>query len=502
MENIPARPKKNRIARTIKLIEVSSSEQGEVFPDKIEITLNEMIRIGQIADELGYKVYGVGGFVRDYYLQRATKDIDFTVVGDSIEFAKEIAKRFKTKVVLFERFRTAMVHLKDNNCEFVGTRKEVYSAESRKPVVTEGTLEDDLKRRDFTINCMAVALNSDNFGMVTDLFDGRSDLTKQVIKTPGDPFATFNEDPLRMMRAARFASQLAFSVDSFCIHAMRQMADRISIISQERITDEFLKILASPMPSRGLYILYETGILKNMFPEIADLAGVEVVSEGENKFGHKDIMIHSFQVLDNVSKESDDIWLRFAALVHDIGKLKTKRFIKHTGWSFHGHEEIGARMIEPIFRGMKLPMEKMEYVAKLVRLHQRPMALVDRGVTDSAVRRLAYHAGDALHDLFLLCRCDITTNNPKLSNKYLWNYNKVFEKVVDVQERDKLREFQSPVRGEEIMEICNIQPSIVVGRIKNAIEEAILDGFIPNEYEAAKEYFLKHKTEWIKDFTY
>ena len=497
MENLiqeGSRPKKNRIAgkRTIVVIPSNTLE-------KIKIKESLLQRIGLIADELGVKLYIVGGYVRDYYLNRPRTDFDFTVVGDSISFAETIARKFLAKAVVYERFRTAMVPIEGFKCEFVGTRTEECNPKSRKPKVKEGTLEDDLRRRDFSINAIAASMNKDTFGVVIDKYNGKADIESQLIRTPLDPLVTFNDDPLRMLRAARFSAQLGFRLDNKINHAISKMTDRISIISQERITDELLKILASPKPSTGFEILYQTGLLAQIFPELNALSGVEIVKDEGRKFAHKDILSHSLKVLDNIAQVSDNIWLRFAALVHDIAKPITKKFSKETGWSFHGHEELGARFMETLFRRMTLPLEHLDYVTTLVRLHQRPMVLVEEGVTDSAVRRLAFQAGAALEDLFILCRADITTNNPKLSSKYLNNYDLVAKKVIEVQEKDKLREFQSPVRGEEIMEICGLKPSRMVGIIKSAIETAILDGLIPNEYEQAKKFFLEHKDIWLKE---
>ena len=485
--------KKPRIPGKRTLITVSLSPF-----DTIEIKEEIIHKIADIAHELNVNLFLVGGYIRDYFLKKKRKDLDFTVIGDSIAFARELAIRFKTKAVIFERFRTAQLNIGEFQCEFVGTRKEIYNPESRKPDVVEGTLDDDIRRRDFTINSMASSLSKDNFGKLIDIFNGRRDLESRLLKTPLDPITTFNDDPLRMLRAARFASQLDFRIDEQAINAIKRITNRIEIISQERISDEFLKIINSEKPSIGLKILFETGLLDIIFPELNRLAGIEIVHNGNAEFAHKDIFLHSLQVIDKVAENSKNIWLRFAALVHDIAKPNTKRFNKDTGWTFHGHEEIGAKMMEKIFRKFKFPLENLPYVEKLVRLHQRPMALVDDGVTDSAVRRLAFHAGDALQDLFTLCRSDITTKNPNLSSQYLQNYDKVTQKVIEVQEKDKLREFQSPVRGEEIMSVCKLKPSKAVGYIKNAIEEAILDGIIPNEYLAARKFFIRNKSQWLK----
>lgn len=453
--------------------------------------------LGKLADEHGVELYAVGGWVRDAYMGRMVQDIDCTVVGDALAFAKIVARYFSSKAVIYERFRTALVPVGGYKLEFVGTRKEEYESDSRKPIVTEGTLFDDLRRRDFTINAMAVSLNARTLGELIDVFDGRQDLERKILRTPLEPKTTFSDDPLRMMRAARFAARFGFAIEPEALEAMTQMSDRIRIISQERITDEFMKMLGAPKPSIGLNILHDTGILKYIFPEVERLAGIDLVQIGEQEYAHKDVFYHTLQVLDNLSAVSDNIWLRFATLMHDIAKPKTKRFIPGVGWSFHGHEEIGARWQASIFRRMKLSLDHLPYVEKLVRLHQRPMVLLDDIVTDSAVRRLAVAAGDALEDLFTLCRADITTKNPKRAEKYLRNYDAVFHKIMDVQERDQLRAFQSPVRGEEIMELCALTPSRAVGFIKTAIEEAILEGIIPNEYEPAREYLLAHKDEWL-----
>ncbi|MEJ5244370.1 MAG: CCA tRNA nucleotidyltransferase [Bacteroidota bacterium] len=465
---------------------------------KIKIKETIVKRISEYAEEFGVEVYTVGGYVRDVLLNRKRKDIDFTVVGDSIAFSKFVGEKLKREPIVFERFRTAMIPYRGYQLEFVGTRKEEYLPNSRKPIVSIGTLEDDLKRRDFTINALAANLSKERFGEVIDLFNGLYDLKNKILRTPLDPFTTYSDDPLRMMRAARFAAQLEFQLHQSSVEAIIQMADRIKIISQERITDEFLKILSANKPSIGLLILKNTGLLKYIFPELDNLSGVEIIEEGGKQYKHKDVFLHSLKVLDNVSLVSDKLWLRFAALTHDIGKYKTKR-ITPNGWTFHGHEELGAKIMPNIFRRMRFPLDNLEYVQRLIRLHQRPMQLVDEIVTDSAIRRLAFQAGDALEDLFILCKADITTKNPYLEAQYLNNYDIVAQKVLEVQEKDKLREFQSPVRGEEIMKICNLPPSKPVGIIKGKIEDAILDGIIPNEYEAALNYFLENKDKWLSE---
>lgn len=463
---------------------------------RIEITDPILLRVAALANEIGSEIYVVGGFVRDSLLDRGRVDIDITVVGDALAFADRVATLFHSKAVIYERFRTAMVPVGDHTLEFVGTRQERYEGHSRNPIVTEGTLEDDLRRRDFTVNAMAAHLSADKLGEVIDLFDGVGDLEKRTLCTPLDPIITMNDDPLRMMRAARFASQLQFEIDPRVFEAIASMSDRITIISQERITDEFLKILMSPRPSIGLGILFETGLLKHVFPEVANLAGVDLMAEGGREFKHKDVFRHTLKVVDNVAEMSDNVWLRFATLMHDIAKPKTKRFVEGHGWTFHGHEDVGARWQEKIFRRLKLPMQHLDYVRTLVRLHQRPMMLVDEGVTDSAIRRLAVQAGDAIDDLFTLCRADVTTRNPKRAEKYLRNYDVVQAKVLDVRERDQLRSFQSPVRGEEIMEITGLGPSRVVGYMKWMLEEAILEGEIPNDHDAALKYLHDHLELW------
>jgi putative nucleotidyltransferase with HDIG domain len=469
-------------------------------PERVIINEPLLMQLGDIADRYGFELYVVGGYVRDYFMNKVRKDIDCTVVGDSIKFARIIADHFLSKVVIYERFRTAMVPIGNFNVEFVGTRKEVYLPNSRNPMVTEGTLTDDLRRRDFTINAMAVSLNKLNFGELVDLFGGKEDIEAKILRTPLDPGVTFSEDPLRMLRAARFSSQFDFDIAPQTYQQIEKMAERIKIISQERVSDEFMKILETPKPSIGLMLLFETGLLRTIFPELHQLSGIEIKQEGDKSFGHKDVFTHSLKVVDNIAHATNNKWLRFAALVHDIAKPRTKKFVEGTGWTFHGHEEIGARLMNKIFRRMKFPLEHLAMVETLVRLHQRPMSLVDEGISDSAIRRLAFHAGEYLDDLFTLVRADITTKNPNLSEKYKQNYEKVFTKVLIVQEKDKLREFQSPVRGEEIMELCGIEPSKTVGLIKSRIEEAILDGLIPNKYEEAKEYFLENKKSWLKEF--
>lgn len=468
---------------------------------RIEIKDRVLKKIGKIADDFNFEIYVVGGYVRDRILGITKTDYDITVVGDAIEFANIVAKKFDSHVVEYARFRTALVPYNNTQIEFVGTRTEKYTDGSRKPEVKEGTLEDDIRRRDFTVNTMAISLNKDKLGEVLDLFNGIEDLKNRLLVTPLDPVVTFKDDPLRMMRAARFASQLKFEIEAKSFESIKSLNIEIKKISQERITDEFLKILKTDKPSIGLNVLMDTGLLEIIFPEVYNLRGVEKVEKNGRIFAHKDVFYHTLEVVDNISTMTDNLWLRFVALMHDIAKPVTKRYNPKMGWTFHGHEEVGAKWQKRIFRKMKLPMDKLAYVEKLVRLHQRPMALVDGETTDSAYRRLAALAGEDLEDLFIHCKADITTKNPKKMDKYLENYNEVFSKIKEVQENDQLRAFQSPVRGEEIMKISNIKPSRLVGYIKNEIEEAILEGIIPNEYDSAKKYFIENKDLWISNYS-
>jgi poly(A) polymerase len=447
-------------------------------------------KVAEASEKLSKEVYIVGGYVRDIILQRERNDIDFLVIGSGPEFAKAVAELLGIKKVsVFKNFGTAHFVYDELDVEFVGARKESYDRKTRKPIVEDGTFMDDISRRDFTINTLAISLTKNNFGELIDSFDGYQDIQNTIIKTPLDPLKTFDDDPLRIMRAFRFASQLNFSVDESILKAAKQMKDRLSIVSQERITDEFIKILSSPKPSVGIKLLYDSEVLQIIFPEIAVMAGVDQRKD----YHHKDVFLHTCMVVDNISKETNNVWLRFAALVHDIAKPPTKKFIEGTGWTFHGHEELGARMMKKIFLRMKLPMHQLGYIEKLIRLHLRPIALAKEEVTDSAIRRFIVEAGEDLEDLITLCRADITSKNPVKVEQYLGNYERVMQKVRDVKERDKLREFQSPVRGEEIMKVCNLKPSKQVGEIKKAIEEAILDGKIGNNYEEAYNYLMQIK---------
>jgi len=444
------------------------------------------------AEDRNEKIFIVGGFVRDLILERVKNEIDFLVLGNGTDYASHFASFLGVnKISIYQNFGTAHFRYNDFDLEFVGARKESYKSGSRKPEVVPGTFEDDISRRDFTINTIAISLNRENFGEAIDSFNGLKDIEDKIIRTPLDPLITFNDDPLRIMRAFRFSSQIGFEVTIEIMKAAADMRERLKIVSQERITDEFMKIMASDKPSVGLKLLFHSGVMEIVFPEIHKLEGVDQRKD----FHHKDVFFHTCQVIDNISSVTDNIWLRFAALVHDIAKPPTKRFVEEIGWTFHGHEEMGARMMKGIFKRMKLPLNHLEYIEKLIRLHLRPIALAKEEVTDSAIRRLIVSAGLDLEDLITLCRADITSKNQDKVNKYLENYERVMKKVWEVEEKDKLRAFQSPVRGEEIMQICNLQPSRKVGEIKSAIEEAILDGKIGNNHEEALAYLME-----IKDY--
>lgn len=466
----------------------------------IEITDDVLSLIGVMADRLGKEAYVVGGYVRDRLLGKDVKDIDIVVVGDAISFARSVAEELGSKqVVVYEKFGTAMIPLESGKVEFVTAREESYDSDSRKPHVKQATLQSDLSRRDFTINALAVSINKKQFGEVVDPFDGEEDLRKRIIRTPLDPRKTFDDDPLRMLRALRFASQLRdpeksgehqhFHIEQKTREAIQEMAGRIAIVSKERITDEFLKILASPKPSIGLKLLLDTGLAKHIFPELVELVGVEQ----RRDYHHKDVFLHTLKVVDSICATTDNLWLRFAALVHDIAKPRTKAFREDVGWTFHGHEELGARMMSPIFRRLRLPFDKLPYVEKLVRLHLRPMVLVGGEVTDSAVRRLLFEARETIDDLMLLCRADITSQNPQRVAQYIKNYDIVIQKMKEVEEKDRLRNWQPPVRGDEIMQVCAVEPGPIVGILKGMIEEAVLEGRIPNEHDAALEYLLQIK---------
>jgi poly(A) polymerase len=446
-------------------------------------------RIGEVADRLGLETYVVGGYVRDIILKRPSKDIDFVCVGSGITLAREVAGSLGPGaiVTVFKSFGTAQVKFEDLELEFVGARKESYRADSRKPIVEDGTLDDDQKRRDFTINAMAICLNKDRYGDLIDPFGGIEDIRQKTIRTPTDPKITFSDDPLRMMRAIRFASQLNFDIEADTFAAIAEQAERLTIISQERIIDELNKIILSKTPSYGFKLMFHSGMLKYFFPELLALHGVEYV--GGN--AHKDNFFHTLQVLDNVSKMSDDLWLRWAAILHDIAKPATKRYDKVHGFTFHGHEEKGARMVPGIFRRMKLPMdERMLFVQKLVRLHLRPIPLA-KEVTDSAIRRLLFDAGDAIDALMKLCRADITSKNTQKVDRFLKNFDLVEEKMAEVESKDHIRNFQPPVTGDEIMEMFKLPPSRIIGEIKEQIKEAILEGQIRNDREEAIALVMK-----------
>lgn len=434
--------------------------------------------------------YIVGGWVRDLILNRNSKDIDVVCVGSGIDLAQSFAKKLsnKAEVTIFKNFGTAMVKDGAVEVEFVGARKESYARDSRKPIVEDGSLEDDQNRRDFTINALAISINESSFGDLIDPFGGIEHIKQKVLKTPLDPNITFSDDPLRMMRACRFASQLNFDIDPDTFEAIGKNKERIAIISQERITEELNKIILSPIPSYGFKMLYFSGLLHLIFPELVALQGVET-QEGR---GHKDNFFHTLQVLDNVAAYSNDLWLRWAAILHDIAKPATKRYFPKQGWTFHGHEEKGARMTPSIFRKMKLPTnEKMVFVQKLVRLHLRPIALVKEHVTDSAIRRLLYDAGDDIDQLMLLCRCDITSKNNDKVKKYIANFERVEEKLKEVEAKDHLRNFQPIIDGNEIIKLFDLKPGREVGEIKTAIREAILDGIIQNNYEESYNYMIE-----------
>ena len=450
--------------------------------------------VAEVSATLGVDAYAVGGYVRDLLLGVSKNDIDIVVIGSGPDFAQEVAIKSGSRgVQIFRNFGTAMIDFEGVKVEFVGARRESYDRGSRKPIVTDGTFEDDLRRRDFTVNALAVQIKQDGMGDIIDLFDGLTDLRHKLLRTPLDPEVTFDDDPLRIMRLYRFAVQLDFEIFSETNEAASKMASRLEIVSQERITEEFLKILSSDFPGRGLRMLYENKIMQIIFPEVANLAGVDQKRVFSKEYHHKDVFYHTTEVVDNIAPNTNNVWLRFAALVHDIAKPQTKRFYNDIGWTFHGHEEMGARMMKNIFRKLKLPLTQLEYLETLVRLHLRPIALAKEEVTDSAIRRFIVEAGEALDDLITLCRADITSKNMNKKAAYLANYERVMARVIEVREKDALRQFQSPVRGEEIMQICNLNPSKTVGIIKKAIEDAILDGKIPNTYEAALEYLHEIK---------
>ncbi len=462
---------------------------------KINLNQNKNLKlfktISQVAAENNMQVYAIGGFVRDLLMGRkAATDIDFVTEDNGILLAEKIANALdpKLKVSVFKTYGTAMFKYQNLELEFVGARKESYSEDSRKPSVENGSLEEDQKRRDFTINAMAISLNSDNFGELVDPFNGRQDLTKKLLRTPLEPHQTYSDDPLRMMRAIRFACVLNFDIENHSLEAIRQEADRIKIVSMERIMVEFNKIMNSEKPSVGLHLLESTGLLERIIPELTALKGIEEV-EGQT---HKDNFYHTLEVVDNISKNTDNLWLRWAALLHDVGKAPTKKFVEGTGWTFHGHEFLGSKMVKTIFQRLKLPLgSDMKYVQKMVKLSSRPIALITDDTSDSALRRLLFDSGEDLEDLFTLCKADITTKNASKQAKFKKNFEYVATKIKEVEEKDKVRNFQPPISGEEIMELFDLKPGREIGILKEKVKEAILEGFIQNDPKEAKHLVIE-----------
>lgn len=452
--------------------------------------------INNTAREAGIEVYAVGGFVRDLYLGKEGTDIDFLVVGDAIQFTHQFKKKCGAgKVVTYPRFGTAGVHYKNFKLEFVTARAEHYDPNSRKPQVRQADLESDLSRRDFTINTLAMDLSPEHFGKVIDVYNGIQDIKIRIIRTPLDPVLTFSDDPLRILRAIRFAAVLDFHIEEKTYQAIVETRQRLTIVSQERITEEFRKMMLANRPSTGLRLLKDTGVLSVIFPELEQLFGVEQRKD----FHHKDVFDHTLQVVDKISKKTDKFELRMAALLHDIAKPQTKRFDEEKGWTFHGHEELGARMSERIGRRMRLPLATIKYLKKLIRLHLRPMQLVDESVTDSAIRRLIVETGDEMEDLLVLCRADITSKNPGKVKRFQQNFDLVEQRMKEVEEKDKLRTFKVAINGNDIMEILNIPPGPTVGMIKKAVTDAVLDGKIPNEHDACVDYMMRVKDDFLEN---
>jgi len=463
------------------------------YPEALD---HEVFKVlSDAAASLNLQAYVIGGYVRDYYLARGQKkDIDILAVGSGIALAQKVKTLLpnSTKVAIFKNFGTAMIKTDALELEFVGARKESYDRDSRKPIVEDGTLVDDQNRRDFTINAMAFSLDSKNFGLLVDPFNGMQDLENKMIRTPLDPGITYSDDPLRMLRAIRFATQLDFTIEENSFNSIKEHAQRLEIISNERIVSELHKIMACPTPSRGFTLLEKTGLLEKILPELTALKGIDEV-EGQT---HKDNFYHTLEVVDNIAKHTEDVWLRWAALLHDIGKAPTKRFNNKVGWTFHGHEFKGSKMVYTLFQRLHMPLnDKMKFVQKLVRMSSRPIAVIDDQATDSAVRRLIHDAGEDIESLMTLCEADITTKNPKRFARYHQNFELVRSKMVEVEERDQVRNFQPPVSGEEIMETFNLKPCREIGMIKGAIKDSILDGVIPNEYNAAHAFMLKKGAE-------
>ena len=461
---------------------------------KINLTQNKNFKlfkiISKVAQENNQTVYIVGGYVRDLLMQRkAPTDIDFVTEQSGIELAKAVGKELgDLKVSVFKTYGTAMIKYKDLDLEFVGARKESYSEDSRKPAVETGTLEDDQKRRDFTVNALAISLNAENFGELIDPFNGREDMQNKILRTPLEPAQTYSDDPLRMMRAIRFASVLHFEIEKNSLEAIKQEAERIKIVSMERIMVEFNKIMLSEKPSVGLKLMEETTLLEKIIPELTALRGIEEV-EGQT---HKDNFWHTLEVVDNISKNTDNLWLRWAALLHDIGKAPTKKFVEKIGWTFHGHEFLGSKMVKNLFTRLKLPLgTDMKYVQKMVKLSSRPIALIDDGTSDSALRRLLFDAGEDLEDLFTLCKADITTKNASKQEKFKKNFEYVAKKIKEVEEKDHVRNFQPPISGEEIMEMFQLKPGREIGILKEKVKEAILEGEIANDKDEARNFVIK-----------